>query len=37
LDIKSLPAAGEEVMFEVELVRPSSGKKVGTMTLLLRG
>jgi hypothetical protein len=37
LDIKSLPAAGEEVTLEVELVRPSSSKKVGTMTLLLRG
>jgi hypothetical protein len=36
-DIASLPAAGEEVTLELDLVRPLSDKKVGTITLLLRG
>ena len=35
-DFSNLPAEGEEMFVEIPLVRPSSLKAVGTMTLALR-
>lgn len=37
VDLDSLPGTGEELALEIPLVRPSTGKSIGSLSIVLRG